>query len=204
MKTARLLLPLLILLPAFSYCHTRQSPEERASKSDAILSKLHQLDLLNHILPLLLTKAQLNPILTSIENSRKLIKITQESEYKRLIPFDDDCTAALAKAIDGGLVPDRDLMKKAFAAVAAMTQNRQIITQANISNVTEAVNGVLNDGQKKIMMVQLDPKLFDKTLDPDKMSDLEKVRFYVSNILLDPMAYDVLTKLAASKATPDK
>ena len=62
----------------------------------------------------------------------------------------------------------------------------------------------LNAGQKKAMANDLDPASITPGIKVESMSDEAKIRFYIRNILLDPLCYDLLVKLLRSNVIQDK
>ena len=100
-----------VVLAAIASLAFTQSPANKAAASDKVIDHIRQVDLLNHILPMLFTKAQLNAILPSIEKARQAVDQTHDHEYHVLIELDPKVTTAIDKAISDGQVPGRDFMK---------------------------------------------------------------------------------------------
>lgn len=170
--------------------------DERAKKSDQVLAKVRQIDLLNQILPVLMTKEQLDKILPVVEKARQAVKDQQRRESEELVKLEPDLDKAIKDGNEKGLIPGQEVIKKVYAYFKAFAITRKSITDENTANVMAVVKATLNAGQIRSMQNALSPQSFDPSLDASKMTDDEKLKFFVQNILLDPIAYDVLVKLA--------
>ncbi len=170
--------------------------DERGKKADQVLAKVRQIDLLNQILPILMTKDQLDKILPVLEKARQAVKDQQRREYEQLVKLEPDLDKAIKDGNDKGLVPGTDVIKKVFVVFKAFAITRKAIADDNTVNVMAIVKATLNAGQIRSMQNALSPGTFDPSLDASKMTDDEKLKFFVQNILLDPAAYDTLVKLA--------
>jgi hypothetical protein len=181
-----------------------QSPEAEGDRSGKILDNIRDLDLLNKILPIIWTKAELKVVLPEIERVRTKVRETHHEEYKALIALDPKVTEAIDKAMKDGVMPGRQLLNELEANLEKMEVARTAIGKANENAIYDAMNPVLNAGQKKAMANALDPGTINPALKAEKMTDEDKIRFYIRNILLDPLAYDLLVKLSLSSTTPEK
>jgi hypothetical protein len=175
-----------------------QTPSEQARRADEIMAKAARLDLLNQILPVLFTKEQLRKILPSIEKARQLNRETEKEEYKALLKLEGKLDAAIKDANDKGQVPTRALLNEVFQTYDQLTKKRQIVIALNTNDVLQVFLANVNNGQKKAAANSLDPRQFDRTVKVDEMKEEDKLRLYVREILLHPLAYDVLVKLSIS------
>src|SRR5579862_109497 len=91
-----------VVLAASASVAFTQGPAEQAAASDKVIDHIRQADLLNHILPILWTKAQLNAILPSIEKARQNVRKVHDNEYHKLMDLDPKVTAAVDKALNDG------------------------------------------------------------------------------------------------------
>jgi len=185
----------IVTLPALA----QSTSDQRAERSTRILTQIHRLDLLNQILPILLTKDQINKILPSLEKAKQSIRETEAKEVELLKSIEAKVDEAVKNGVEKGEVPNRDLLKKVLATFQYFQIARQSVIEANVDRTVEAMKGCMNAGQTKAAMNAIDWKKFDASLNPEKMSDDEKLRLYVKVVLLDPLAYDVLRDIAAKK-----
>ncbi|HLK13186.1 MAG TPA: hypothetical protein VKT78_00140 [Fimbriimonadaceae bacterium] len=177
-----------------------QGPTDKAAASDKVIDHIRQADLLNHLLPILWTKGQLNAILPSIEKARQTVELAHDNEYHKLMELDPKVSAAVDKALNDGNLPGRDLLKGVNDQLNTLQVTRTILGKRNEGLVYDALTATLNSGQKKAMANDLDPSSVTPGLKVETMSDEEKIRFYIRNILLDPLTYDLLVKLQRSPA----
>ncbi|MBX7133356.1 MAG: hypothetical protein K1X67_11840 [Fimbriimonadaceae bacterium] len=166
--------------------------DERAKKADEILKKVHQLDLMNNLLPLVLTKEQLGKFLPVMEKARQSVREQEKIEYDFLMKLNPKVDSALTDAKTKGKVPGREVINETWATFSMFTMRRKAIADENVANVMKAFEGAINDGQRKTAINTVNPKQFDPTADPKTMSDAKKMEMFVRNILLDPAAYDLL------------
>lgn len=193
-------LSLLVVALGASLLTAQISNEQRAKRSDEILRKVRQMDIYNQVLPLLLTEKQVNALLPVIERARTEVRKTEATEYDMLLKLEPGLDAALKEAAEQRKVPSVETLKSASDTFKAMNIRRQMVAGENVDAVIAVLEKELTAGQKKTLVGSLRPSLFDPTLDPQKLDDATKMRFFVQTILLDPEAYDVLLKLSRPAA----
>jgi|GEM_PF-3309459 len=188
---------LLVLVAGLSFCVALAQPAQvqgfttpaQSAKSSEILGKVHQLQLLHSILPLNFTKKELDGILGEIDKARDQVKKTEVNEYNLIILDEDAVNAAIDAGLNKDVVPDQKLMASLASKYETMNITRQIMVRANIDLVYEEVKKDCDDGQLSYMAnnggAPTDPKA-------DKEA---KIREFVSDVLLDPLAYPILIKL---------
>jgi hypothetical protein len=189
MKKLLICLPLLVVA---SQAHG-QLQKERAEASNNVLIKAAQLDLLNQLLPLVFTKEQWRKLLPSVEKARELVKTTERQEADELLKLEKRLNDAYTGAIERGELPKPELMNEYHTKIAALNNVRRMMAETNILNVMEVFEKTANAGQRKTAMNSLNPKMFGRV---EEMKDEDKVRLFVSEILLHPLAYELMTKLS--------
>ncbi len=196
MKTMRslflVLLAALLVLPAGAQISSEQSRE-----SNAALANMRRIELLHYLLPLLLTKSQLNELLPAIERARDKVKQVQTLENKDLKMYQDEITAALKRGVEHGEMPAATLRGKIRGLLNAFEIRRQIATGENFDLVNEVIQRTWNAGQKKAAAGTLDPALFNlQSAEGKEIDDEAKLQLFVREVLLDDAAYGVLVELA--------
>lgn len=173
--------------------------EQRGKRADEIVAKIKRMDLMNQLLPLVLTKAQLDKILPVVETARKEARKAEGVEYEMLVKLEPSVDAALKEALEEQKLPPEDTMKNCAATFKTMNIRRQAIIADNVALVMAVLDKELNAGQKKAAANAIRPNLFDPNLDPSKMSDADKMRVYVQAIILDREAYDLLLTMSQKR-----
>lgn len=173
-----------------------QLSDAAAKRSEAIVKRMRQLDLLNHIIPLALTKDQINKILPVIEKCRQKVKQIQSMEADDLKKVEIECDKAYDDGVKKNNVPDVALLKKLNMLMIAFAIRRDVAINENTDDMMAIMKSTLNAGQLKVAAHSLDVKQYDPKAEPSKMSDDEKMKFYIKDVMLDPLAYDVLIQLA--------
>jgi hypothetical protein len=176
-----------------------QVSPDKARRSDEILRKMRQIDLLNHILPVLLTKDQINRLLPAIERARSKVNTVQNEEANELIKFESKVDDAIAKGIQRELTPAKTLLIELNNNLTKFAFRRQLTGEENADMVLAVVKKELNAGQIKAMANSHDIAAFDPRVDVSKLTEDDKLKFFIKDVLLDPQAYDLLVKLAKSK-----
>lgn len=185
----------LVVTMLLGHASATQNPSEDAKKSDAVMMKFRQIDLLNQLIPLALTKDQIEKLLPSVERARAKVRETEKDEAKTLASYDKKITDEINRCIEKGEPPKRELLQELAVATKLMADNRSVIASENTEAVLKVFKETLNAGQLKAAENSLKPELFDPSLKSDKMTSDDKLRFFIRDILLDPQAYDVLVRL---------
>lgn len=183
---------LLALLAIFTCCWAQRN-DEKAKRSDAILNKIRHLDLLNHILPLTLTKQQIGSLLPVIEKCRQSVRKIELMEHDDLVKYESKIDKAVEDGIKKDLVPGRELLVEMNKLILAFRVRRQVAIGENIDLVLPVVKKEFNKGQIAVAVNSLDPKAYG--MDPEKMTEDDKLKLFIKDILLDMLAYDLLIRL---------
>lgn len=187
---------LLCLMLVFAIGGARaQSTDDKGAAASAIVLKGYQLELLNQLLPLLFTKNQWNKVLTAVESCREVVKSTERNELEELKKLDAKLTAAYTAAVEKGELPKPEILNELHGKFAAFETTRRFMAAQNIDKVFEVFNAVANTGQKKTAMNSLDPKRYGKV---EEMKDDDKLKLFISEVILNPISYDLMRKLSTT------
>lgn len=170
-----------------------QPSEDRAKRSDAILRKAAQLNLLNQLLPLLLTKAQIDALLPAIEKARSAVRRIEQQEFELLAKLEPKLDAEIKAGIDKKQLPAQEVLRNVAITFKAFSISRSAVGAENVDGVLSVFKAKLDKGQQAAAINALDASFLGP--DPSKITDDQKLRLYISSILLDPQAYDLLLKL---------
>ncbi len=176
-----------------------QSQEEMARRSDAILKKVRQVDLLNQILPILLTKDQIDKLLPALEKARGEVKKAEKAEFEFLKSLEAKLDKSITEAIDKGKVPMQEDVKTIYVTFRTLVMKRSAVIEDNTDTVYEVVDKVFTTAQKKEVANSLQISQLNPGVDVKKMDETAKVKFFIKVVLLDPPAYDLLVKLSQKK-----
>ena len=192
----RFLIVLSVVL-AISGAAFSQTASDKAKQSAATLDKMRQIDLLNHVLPLVMTKEQIRKLLPVIEKARRDVRTQEDLEAKILGQYAAKVDKAVQDGIDKGDVPNKELLRELNAVIRTFTMQRAAIASDNTDMVLEVVKTTLNSGQMKAAGNSLDFKLYNPNIKPEEVKDDDRLKLFIREILLDPLAYDLLVKLQA-------
>ena len=174
---------------------TQLSPD-KAKKSDEILIKMRQIDLLNFMVPLVLTKDQINKLLVVVEKCRAKVEQVRNDEATELLKFDSKVTDAVNKGINKDITPGKTLMIELNNNLTKFAFRRQLTGDENADLVLAVFKKELNEGQRKAAMNAHDIKAFDPRVDVSKLTDDDKLKFFIKDVILDPYAYDLLMRMS--------
>ncbi|MBS1709312.1 MAG: hypothetical protein JSS65_11420 [Armatimonadetes bacterium] len=182
---------LALMSPALAYGQAKTN-----AVADRISIKIRKLDLLNQILPVLLTKSQIRQLLPSIEVARQAERDQMDKELEVMKTYENKLDAAIAQAIDHKRVTKLEVLKDLRAMVRGISISRLTMIGAHTEKVRAKFVSVVNAGQVKAAANALDPRLVDPNAKVDKMTTDEKLKYWIKTILLDPLAYDLLVQLS--------
>lgn len=186
----------LAALLAFCVCPAQQVTKEQTMKSREILQKARMLDHLTHLLPLLLTKTQINSLLSAIEKARAKEDQITLNEHRELLKMESMLDEQIKRGVEKRMVPEDAKLKETAKTFSAFDFRRMAAAEENATELLAAVKKIFNAGQLKVAENTLDPKAFDPKLKPDEMSQDEKLKFFIKAVLMDWTSYDVLVKMA--------
>lgn len=192
----------LALLSLFAAVAPAQTPNPDAARSDAIMKKVARLDSLIQIVPLILTKEQLPPLLSAIEKVHQKQKELYAQEAKDLVNLDGKISKVVDDGIEKNVYPPHDTQILVAATMRAMGIRRQLFYNEMVDAVYEVCKTTLNEGQLKTMEKSLKPEALEPNLKGVEMDSEAKMKFFVRKILLDPVAYDVLVEIGKRKEEP--
>jgi len=195
MKTMKHLLLSIAICIGIASVAGAQVLTPNGNRSDQINLKMHEVDMLIQIMPLLLTKDQFPKILTAIEKNREILRKElqyEDDELAKLEPLLDD---AMKGAYEKGAYPPRKMSDTVADKTAKLSLQRRIIVAMMIHNMSDVLDTTLNVGQKKAIIGSFDPKFIDPSAKPDSMSDDRKTSFFIERVFLDPITYEILKKL---------
>ncbi len=183
---------LLSLTTAFGFSQVTTG----GAKSDEINLKLRQIDVMIQLVPLALTKTQLDKILPVLEKLRSEEKAMRANEDKLLAEKEAATTKVWTEAIEKGVYPPRTYQQEIAKLSGAIGIRRSVFANECADRMVEVVKASLNAGQMKAMVNSLEPNALNPQNPKAKdMTEEQRIRFFVRAVWLDPYAYDVLVKM---------
>lgn len=172
---------------------------ERARRSDEILAKARQVELMNQLLPLLLTPEQIEKLVPVIEQARKNVQEAEVKEYEVLLKLEPKLDAAITEGKDKKQIPSQTLLAEMKNTFNALNMSREILISQNVDMIMPVMKSTFNKGQLRAAIYAIKPQLFDPSLDPTKLDDDAKLRFFIKVIILDQHCAPVLNSLKEKK-----
>ncbi|RYG17368.1 hypothetical protein EON82_23950 [bacterium] len=170
-----------------------------SARSDAILKKVAQLDVLIQVVPLLLTKEQIPPLLLAIEKVKQRQKELFAQEAKDLTTIESKINKVVDDGINKNIYPPREVQGEVATFMRAAALRRSLFYNEMTDLVFLECKKTLNEGQLKTMEKSLKPELLDPSIKVDQMDSDAKIKFFVRKVILDPNAYDVLVQMSKKK-----
>ena len=191
----KLLLSLSLLFALFSAAFAQPVDPNMAKQSTDILTNMRKVELLNQILPLALQQNQIQQILPVLERIRAKQEKLLEQEHKDLIEFQKSSEAAVTDGLKGKM-PDQNYVRTIEAFYKANDIRRQVANGENIDLLLPVLQKYLDKGQLKVMANSLTLQFFEPDITPAQATDEQKERVFCREILLDPVAYDILVAMS--------
>jgi hypothetical protein len=183
-------------LGAFVYAQTGGSqPTAQETHSTLIVEKIYKVDLLNQILPLLMTKEQLKALLPSIEDARQNVATVKKKEYEELRRLEGMLDRVISEGIEKGEVPKSEDRALAMKTIGSLSMGRQFVAASNSQKVADKLKEVLNKGQLKAAANSLDSRFLEGKK-VEEVSEDERINIFVREVLLHPQAYEVMRKMS--------
>ena len=170
--------------------------EKRIKESNEVYRKLREADILNQVLPVLMTKEQIKAILPAIEKARDVVNKGEEAELVEMRKLGELASAEIKSGYEKRKIPSDAFYKEYDKTIMKLRTTRRALVSINTGLVLEALKKTLDKGQLKAAQNSLNPRVIDPTLKVADMSGDDRLKFWVEVVLLDPVAYDVLMKLS--------
>lgn len=164
-------------------------------EADRIAFKIRRIQILDQLLPVLMTKSQIKALLPVIERSRQKELDLEKKELQEMKEFEPEIDKELNRAIKEQKVATDEFARKYLKLVNAFTLGRQILVGGSSADVLAKMKEVLNEGQLKTAELSLDPRLFGEK-DPANMSSDAKLKMWIGEVLLDRASYDLLVDMS--------
>jgi hypothetical protein len=165
------------------------------NKIKPTLDKMAELDLANRILPLLMTKEQINKLLPEIEKARKNVRDQEKKEADRLKALQPEIDKYHAEIFQGK-TPPKEFLDKTTALFKKFENERLQVKVANALILSETLKKNLDEGQLAAVVGVVD-KIYDEQNKEwkDGTKD-QKIQFYVISIFMGDRCYDLLVRLS--------
>ncbi len=189
-----------LLAGALAAVSVSQISPDVAKKSRDIQAKMRQLEVVNQLIPLVMTKDQVNKVLVVIEKCRKREFELEAKEAAQLRSVEKKLNEALDKGILEGVVPPNELIGELNTMYRAFLIGRGTVSEENTEAMLAVMKSTLNAGQLKAAEKSVNPKESNPSAEPEKMTQDERLRYFIRTVMLDWACYDVLVRLAAKPA----
>ena len=182
---------------ALSVCATAQvqTTVPGSENADKIQKKVEELEILNQLLPVLITKDQLKKLLPVIEEGRKFERTLMKEEIKIMKGIEKTLDTAISEGYKMKKVPNKEVMTEVFTAYRSMANARAALVGMYVGKVLLVVNEDFDEGQRKAAAGAVLNSAFGPGADPEKITDDQRLQKWIQNVLLAPAAYPVLLKL---------
>jgi hypothetical protein len=171
------------------------APKTDLERGDVTFRRLATLDVSLKILPVAFTKEQINALLPVLERCRNKEKQIRELDAKEFIKIEEKVENALKGAIEQSRYPTNEFKEEIAKLTNAIAVRRQLATNEMVDTIYEAMKKSLNTGQIKAISNLIDPKYGNGTENPSKMTEEERIRFYIRGIMMDATTYELLRKM---------
>jgi hypothetical protein len=196
-----LLLSILLLFALAAAAAAQPITTDKGKRSDEIYIKIRKIDLLSQLLPLVLTKEQINnTLLPSIEKARQRIRLVLSAEDDEVGSLEDRVNEVLKNALERGVFPPPTFTDEIERRSRGMATRRSVEIANQTEEILKAVKPVMTAGQWKVMAGTFPARVADPTAtDPEKVSEDLRVRVFIQRVLLDPLTRELLMDIAEKR-----
>ncbi|MDI9635582.1 hypothetical protein QPK87_14060 [Kamptonema cortianum] len=191
----KILTPLLLLLLLTQIGIANTLAPEVQDGSPEIAMKIRKLEVLNQVVPILMTKEQIQKLLVPIEKARQLERDVVAREVAEMKKLELELDRAIQAGVKEKKLPTEELIAKITKMANAFTLARQVMVGTSVQGVYEVMKKELNEGQLKAAANALNASFFRDPKEASEMSEEDKIKLFIRVVLLDVAAYDVLVDL---------
>lgn len=163
--------------------------------ADRIALKVRRIEILDQLLPVLMTKDQIKKLLPEIEKARQSEIDIQKDELDEMKAFEPKLDLALAAAIKEQKVPEDEFVVEYLKMFSKFSNKRKFFFTNSAKAIVVKMKEVMNSGQLKTAELSLNPLLFGEK-DPESMTSDEKLVLWAREVLLDRASYDLLVDMS--------
>lgn len=164
--------------------------------ADRINNKIRRVYLLNQILPVLMTPAQIKKILPTVESARNAEKFQLEHELDVMKKYEAKIDTAIQNGLKKKMLTTGELKDELRLMLDTLGAERAKMIRVQSDKVREIMEQVLDKGQLKAATNSFDVRWFDPSADPAKYTDEQKLRLFIRMVILDPEAYPLLVEMS--------
>lgn len=191
----------IVALGSFPFLADAQPVTAEGKKSDEILAKIHKMDMVNQILPVLMTTTQVKAVLGPIEVARQAERSVMSKEAAELRKIESKIDIALKDAVEKRKVVPQDTMKDVAIVTKALGIGRTALAAEHVDKVTKVVEATLDAGQRKAAANSLNVGVYFPGKTIADVPESTRLRTWVKYVLMDYQSYDIL--VALSRRTSD-
>lgn len=189
-KVRKLAIGVLLFAPLLAWAGG--SATELGDDASRILGKMRKLDLLNQILPVVMTQDQIKKLLPTIEKARSAAISLEKSELEEMKKLEAKLDTAIEEASTKQQIPPTELQNSVRDLLREFQKKRAIMVAEQNEIVLKAVEETLNEGQIKSATNALSVPAGETP----KPTDRERLSRWVRGVLMDPQSYDILVELS--------
>jgi len=174
------------------------APAPQLMKEDPVATrinlKIRRVEILDQLLPVLLTKDQINKLLPKIEKARQLEVDLQKKELGMLKDFEPLVDTELDNGIKKQMITSAEFNTKYLTLLAKVKAGRAGLIALSTGMVYEEMKKVLNAGQMTAAAKAVPAHLLGgRPL--DQVPQEEKLQVWIREVMLDRASYDLLVDM---------
>jgi len=175
------------------------APTPQLMKEDPVATrinlKIRRIEILDQLLPVLMTKDQINKILPKVEEARQLEVDLQKKELAILKDFEAMVDKQLENGIKKQMLTSDEFNAEYRKIVNKFQTGRGALILLSTGLVHEEMKKVLNEGQLTAAAKAVPASMFGGR-DPETVAREEKLRIWIREVMLDRASYELLSDMA--------
>lgn len=176
-----------------------EAPALQLMKEDPVATrinlKIRRVEILDQLLPVLMTKDQIKKLLPVVEKARQMEVDLQKKELGILKDFESQVDKALENGIKKQMLTSEEFNAEYTKIVKQFQTGRAVLIGLSTGMVYDEMKKVLNDGQRTAAAKAV-PAFHFPGREIDSVSQEEKLRVWIREVMLDRASYELLSDMA--------
>ncbi|QYK52968.1 MAG: hypothetical protein KF824_11995 [Fimbriimonadaceae bacterium] len=191
----------LALFMAFAVFGTSmaEAPTPQLMKEDPVATrinlKIRRVEILDQLLPVLMTKEQIKKLLPIVEKARQMEVDLQKKELGMLKDLEPLVDKELENGIKKQMLTSAEFNAEYAKIVAKFHTGRAGLIGMSTGMVYEEMKKVLNDGQRTAAAKAV-PAVHFPGRELNSVSQEEKLKVWIREVMLDRASYELLSDMA--------
>ncbi len=173
----------------------RKKKSADIESTDAYLNNIRKVEIYSQLLPVLIKPSQAIALLPKLKDIQKKVDLEKQKEDAALKSFSQEVKQAVELSEKSNQVPEKSLIDRLKKQFLTFRENQHKLAMMNAEEMFALLKNTLEPWQIKVITHVVSYP----NLKGEKISDDEKLRTFVKDIILDPLSFDYFKDLASKE-----